>query len=47
MEHRVVTPEELIAKTKEELPRCKGVTLFKLEPFVLHVGTGVECEEKV
>ena len=47
MEHRVVTPEELIAKTREELPRCKGVTLFKLEPFVLHVGTGVECEEKV
>ncbi|KAK8814957.1 hypothetical protein WA556_006994 [Blastocystis sp. ATCC 50177/Nand II] len=37
VEHRVVTPEELIAKTKEELPRCKGVTLFKLEPFVLHV----------
>lgn len=32
-----MTPEELIARTKEELPFCKGVTLFKLEPFVLHV----------
>ena len=30
-------PPELIARTKEELPFCKGVTLFKLEPFVLHV----------
>lgn len=43
----MVTPEELITKTKEELPRCKGITLFKLEPFVLHVCSRVCCEEKV
>lgn len=41
MEHRTVTNEELITTTLNELPNCKGVTLFKLEPFVLHVIYGV------
>lgn len=40
MEHRTLAPEELIGATLSELEHCRGVTLFKLEPFVLHV---VEC----
>ena len=32
-----MTPTELMDATLRELPCCKGVTLFKLEPFVLHV----------
>lgn len=32
-----MTPEELLEATQRELVHCKGVTLFKLEPFVLHV----------
>ena len=37
MEHRCITPQELIDSTVSALPNCKGVILFKLEPFVLHV----------
>ena len=39
VEHRTVTSEELISTTLQELPNCKGITLFKLEPFVLHVNS--------
>ncbi|KNB41966.1 tRNA wybutosine-synthesizing protein 3-like protein [Blastocystis sp. subtype 4] len=37
VEHRCIEPQELLDATLASLPNCKGVTIFKLEPFVLHV----------
>ncbi|KAK8803700.1 hypothetical protein WA158_001394 [Blastocystis sp. Blastoise] len=37
IEHRTITNEEVDEILNNHLPSCKGVVLFKLEPFLLHV----------